>query len=133
MTQGFAWNGVVYVSAESMVVSTTQHEMLHTNDGSDFPSRVGGILSEGITELLTLQSLRQAGIRMPGATAYPLEVRIASLLAAKLGIDVIKRAYFEDVDVLVKAYLKKVPSTWEELLAATRTRDSGKVRTVLKM
>jgi hypothetical protein len=133
VTQGFAWNGVVYVSAESMVVPTTQHEMLHTNDGSDFPSRVGGILSEGITELLTLQSLRQAGIRMPGATAYPLEVRIASLLAAKLGIDVIKRAYFEDVDVLVKAYLKKVPSTWEELLAATRTRDSGKVRTVLKM
>ncbi len=132
-TQGFAWNGVVYVCAESMIVPTTQHEMLHTNAVSDFQGRVGGVLNEGISELLTLMSLRQASIRMPGATAYPLEVRIASLLAAKLGIDVIKRAYFEDVDVMVKAYLKKVPSTWEELLAATRTRDSAKVRSVLKM
>jgi hypothetical protein len=94
---------------------------------------VGGVLNEGISELLTLQSLRQAGIRMPGTTAYSLEVRIASLLAAKLGIDVIKRAYFEDVEVMVKAYLKKVPSTWEELVAAARTRDGGKVRSVLKM
>ncbi len=132
-TQGFAWNGVVYVSAESMIVPTTQHEMLHTNAVSGFQAKVGGVLNEGISELLTLQSLRQAGLRMPGTTTYALEVRIASLLAAKLGIDVIKRAYFEDADVMVKAYLKKVPSTWEELVAAARTRDSGKVRTVLKM
>jgi len=132
-TQGFAWNGVVYVSAESMIVPTTQHEMLHTNAASGFQARVGGVLNEGISELLTLQSLRQVGIRMPGATAYPLEVRIASLLAAKLGIDVIKRAYFEGVEVMVQAYLKKVPSTWDELVAATRTRDSAKVRNALKM
>jgi hypothetical protein len=132
-TQGFVWNGVVYVSAESMVVPATQHEMLHTNADSDFRSKAGGVLNEGISELLTIQSLRQVGIRMPGTTAYPLEVRIASLLAEKLGMDVIKRAYFEDADVMVKAYLKKVPAAWEELVAATRTRDSGKVRTVLKM
>lgn len=132
-TQGFVWDGVVYVCAESMIVPTTQHEMLHTNAASGFQAKVGGVLNEGISELLTLQSLRQVGIRMPGATTYPLEVRIASLLAAKLGIDVIKRAYFEDVDVLVKAYLTKVPSPWEELVAATRTRDSAKVRGVLKM
>ncbi|MEO6062708.1 MAG: DUF4157 domain-containing protein [Thermoflexales bacterium] len=133
VTQGFAWDGVVYVSAESMVVPVTQHEMLHTNAASGFQGKVGGILNEGISEMLTLMSLRQAGIRMPGTTAYPLEVRIASLVAGKLGIDVIKRAYFEDAEVMVKAYLKKVPSTWEELVAATRTRDSAKVRNVLKM
>ncbi|KAA3653962.1 MAG: DUF4157 domain-containing protein, partial [Chloroflexi bacterium] len=131
-TEGFAWKGVVYVNGETTLVTATAHEILHNNTESNFRDKVGETFNEGVTETLAQNALKAAGITVPSVTAYPVQVSLTKLLIDLVGIDVVEKAYFDDVQELVTAYLNKGSGTWGELFNAAETLDTDGVKNAVK-
>jgi hypothetical protein len=132
LTQGFAWKGVVYVNGKTTLVTATAHEILHNNTEPKFRAAVGETFNEGVTETLARQALTDAGITVPAKTAYPTQVALTKLLIDLVGIDVVKNAYFTDVQGLLDAYKLKAGSTWAALKQAAEALDTEKVKEALK-
>lgn len=131
-TEGFAWKGVVYVNGKTTLVTATAHEILHNNTEPNFRGKVGETFNEGVTETLARQALKDAGIKVPKETAYPAQVKLTKLLIKRVGLDVVKKGYFEDVQKLVNEFLSKASGTWAQLVTAAEALDTDKVKEALK-
>lgn len=132
VTQGFASNGVVYVNGATSLVTTTAHEILHNNTEPKFRARAGETFNEGVTETLARKALTDAGIPVPATTAYPTQVEITKKLTDVVGLEVVEKAYFGDVEGLVTAYEKATSKTWADLKAAAEGLDKTKVDEAMK-
>lgn len=126
-TEGFAWGGVVYVNGKTTLVTATAHEILHNNTGAAFRGKVGETFNEGVTETLARKALKDAGISVPGTTAYPTEVEYTKLLTDFVGFDVVEKAYFGTVQDLVDKFLLKGTGTWENLVSNADKLDKDEV------
>ena len=131
-TEGFAWEGVVYVNGETTLVTATAHEILHNNAEPKFRAKVGETFNEGVTETLARRALSQAGVKVPSVTAYPEQIKLTKLLIDRVGIDVVEKAYFGNVQDLVDAYTGKCSGTWAELVLAAEALDTDNVKVALK-
>lgn len=131
-TQGFAWEGVVYVNGETTLVTATAHEILHNNADPNFRGRVGESLNEGVTETLARQAIKDAGITVPHITAYKNEVKLTKLLVDFVGMDVVKKAYLKDAKLLTKAYEKKSGASWGDVVTAANKLDAEALKKALK-
>ena len=127
LTQGFAWKGVVYVNGKTTLVTATAHEILHNNTTGKFRAAVGETFNEGATEYFARKALKSSGVAVPDVTAYPTQVKMTTDLVALVGEDTLMKAYFEDPDVLVKAFEAKGSKTFAELRAAAEALDATKV------
>jgi hypothetical protein len=138
---GFAFEGTVYVNAQSDLVTTTAHEMLHLNAAKGFRETVGTVLNEGATERLAAQALKDAGINVDATllksgyfTNMQMMGQIAELLGGGQGgpgDQLLYEAYFNSPTSLVKAYekkKKKKKSTWKQLVAAAQKLDLDTVK-----
>ena len=132
LTEGFAWKGVVYVNGATTLVTATAHEILHNNAEPNFRAKVGETFNEGVTETLARKALSEVGVKVPGVTAYPEQVKLTKLLIDLVGIDVVEKAYFENVQELVRMYNRKGRSTWSKLVQAAEALDTDKVTNALK-
>ena len=132
LTEGFAWKGVVYVNGATTLVTATAHEILHNNTEPKFRDVVGETFNEGVTETLARKALRETGVKVPSVTAYPLQVELTKLLIDLVGIDVVEKAYFQDVQELVRMYNRKGSSTWAKVKQAAEALDTDKVKIALK-
>ena len=92
---------------------------------------MGETFNEGVTETLARTALTDAGIPVPGTTAYPTEVALTKKLIDFVGLDVVEKAYFEDVQGLVDAYTSKASGTWADLVTAATELDATKVDAAL--
>lgn len=131
-TEGFAWKGTVYVNGQTTLVTATAHEILHNNAGAQFRGSAGETFNEGVTETLARKALKDAGVKVPSVTAYPDQVKLTEKLIDFVGFDVVKGAYFGNVQTLIDAYEAKGAKTWIELVAAAEALDTAKVRKALK-
>src|SRR5262249_22502126 len=129
--EGFAWKGVVYVNGKTTLVTATAHEMLHVNTHADFRGKVGETINEGSTEYFARKALTNAGITVPGTTAYPTQVKIVTDLVALVGEDCLQKAYFSDPNTLVTSYEAKGSKTFAELKTAAEALDLTKVADAL--
>jgi hypothetical protein len=132
LTEGFAWKGVVYVNGETTLVTATAHEILHNNTEPKFRAKVGETFNEGVTETLARKALKDAGVKVPSVTAYPTQVALTKLLIDLVGLDVVIKAYFQDVQELVNAFTGKAKGTWDQLVQAAEALDKDKVKKALK-
>ena len=130
-TEGFAWEGVVYVNGKTTLVTATAHEILHNNTEPNFRAKVGETFNEGVTETLARKALTDAGITVPAVTAYPDQVKLTKLLVDFVGLDVVQNAYFKDVSGLVTAFTSKGTGTWENLVAKAEALDTTEVTKAL--
>ena len=130
-TEGFAWEGVVYVNGQTTLVTATTHEILHNNTEPKFRAKVGETFNEGVTETLARKALADAGITVPAVTAYPDQVKLTKLLVDFVGIDVVQKAYFKDVEELVTAFTNKGTGTWSNLVAKAEALDTAEVTKAL--
>lgn len=130
-TEGFAWKGVVYVNGKTTIVTATAHEILHNNTEPKFRGKAGETFNEGVTETLARASLKDGGISVPGTTAYPTQVALTKKLIDFVGLDVVKKAYFDDVQKLVDKFLSKGTGTWANLVSAAEALDATKVDAAL--
>jgi hypothetical protein len=133
-TQGFADQdkGIVYVNGATTLVTTTVHEILHNNTEPKFRNKAGETFNEGVTETLARKSLTDAGITVPAVTAYPTQVGIAQKLIDTVGLEVVEKAYFGDVEGVVKAYETATSKTWDALKTAAEALDKDKVDEAMK-
>ena len=131
-TEGFAWKGVVYVNGATTLVTATAHEILHNNAVSNFRSTVGETFNEGVTETLARKALTDAGVKVPSVTAYSAQVNLTKMLVDLVGIDVVEKGYFENVQELVRMYNRKGSSTWKKAVEAAEALDTEKLKIALK-
>jgi hypothetical protein len=131
--EGFAWGGVVYVNAETPLVTATAHEMLHNNTAAGFRAAVGEAINEGCTEFLAKRALYDAGVNTPAeATAYPTQVDIVNRLVSFVGVDKVISAYFGGANTFISAYetARNLTGSWGALKTAA---DSLNVATVASL
>jgi len=131
-TQGFASQGVVYVNGATTLVTATAHEILHNNTEPKFRAKAGETFNEGVTETLARKALTDAGITVPAVTAYPKQIEITQKLIDVVGLDVVGKAYFGDVEGVVKAYETATSKTWADLVKAAEALDKDKVDEAVK-
>ncbi|MEO9254103.1 MAG: hypothetical protein ABI305_01065 [Tepidiformaceae bacterium] len=127
-TEGFEFNGIVYVNGKTTLVTATAHEILHSNTASDFRAAVGETFNEGVTETLARKSLTAAGITVPSVTAYPDQIKITDKLKALVTEEVLRTAYFGGSASLIAKYEElKGPGTWATLKGHAEALDEVKV------
>ncbi len=130
-TEGFAWNGVVYVNGATTLVTATAHEMLHNNTSSNFRKKMGETFNEGVTEYLARKALVAAGIPVPGVTAYPEQVAIVQDLIALVGEDAVMKAYFSGADSLIRAIGSKANGKWKAIRVAAEGLQADTIKLLL--
>jgi hypothetical protein len=127
-TEGFAWEGTVYVNGKTTLVTATAHEILHTNTAADFREAVGETFNEGVTETLARKSLTTAGITVPAVTAYPDQIVITDALKALVSEATLITAYFGGSATLIAKYEElKGAGTWATLKAHAEALDATAV------
>jgi hypothetical protein len=128
LTEGFAWEGTVYVNGKTTLVTATAHEILHTNTAPDFRHAVGETFNEGITETLARKSLTTAGITVPSVTAYPDQIKITDKLKGLVTEETLIAAYFGGSASLIAKYEElKGAGTWATLKAHAEALDETAV------
>jgi hypothetical protein len=130
-TEGFAFNGIVYVNGATTLVTATAHEVLHNNTASNFRKKMGETFNEGVTEYLARKALTAAGITVPGVTAYPDQVAIVRDLVALVGEDAVMRAYFGGADSLIRTIRREATGKWTQIRAAAEALQADTIKTLL--
>jgi hypothetical protein len=132
--EGFAWLDIVYVNADTPLVTATAHEMLHNNTGAGFRSAMGESVNEGCTEYLAKKALNAAGVATPaGSSAYPDQVEIVTRLIAFTNEASMIAAYFNGPDGLVLAYetARNERGSWPAFKTAADSLDLTQVAPLL--
>ena len=132
--EGFAWEGIVYVNADTPLVTATAHEMLHNNTAAGFRAAVGEAVNEGCTEYLAKKALTAAGVATPvGATAYPTQVDIVTRLISFTNEASLIASYFNGPEGLRLAYetARNEPNSWPAFKTAADSLDLTAVAPLL--
>ncbi|MEO8541433.1 MAG: hypothetical protein ABI577_16945 [bacterium] len=132
LTEGFAWQGVVYVNGQTTLVTATAHEILHNNAQGTFRDKMGETFNEGFTELLARKALSMAGVTVPSVTAYPDQVKFTLRLQNLVGQPIMADAYFGNPDtVIAKVNELKGAGTFDTLKTHAEALDEAKFNAVL--
>lgn len=132
-TEGFAWQGVVYVNGATTLVTATAHEILHNNAKDTFRGAVGETFNEGMTEFLARKALKASGVKVPATTAYPDQVKLTEKLIDLMGEKTCTDAYFNGADDLIKKFEDlKGKDSWAALKALAEALDMDGTTKALK-
>ncbi|MFO0747350.1 MAG: hypothetical protein U1F43_17035 [Myxococcota bacterium] len=119
---GFAYGGVNYINQDRADVTTTPHEMLHSNTAPDFINVVGNPFTEGTTEYLEQYALRVGKVPSSAMSHYPEERKVVdAFLASGRSESDLFTAYLKGgAATLVKAHVDaSCTKTWEQVKAST--------------
>lgn len=131
-TEGFAWQGTVYVNGATTLVTATAHEILHNNTAPAYRGAVGETINEGTTEIFARRALKSAGVKVPSVTAYPDQVRMTEKLEKLVGGATLVNAYFGGPDTLVSKFEElKGAGTWANLKLQAEALDEKKFKKAL--
>lgn len=131
-TEGFAWEGIVYVNGKTTLVTATAHEMLHLNTAANYRGTMGETFNEGSTEYLARKAIVAAGIAVPAVTAYPVQIEITKALIALVGEDALISAYFGGAATLKDLVRTKATGTWDQIRAAAEALEVDNAKNYLK-
>ncbi len=120
----------IYINKATATVATTPHELLHANSSLEFATAVGIAINEGLTELLTLEALAAAGLRV-AAGAYPQERALVTELLRTTGRDRMLRAYFSGGPSLSEVIDAVGADTFKAVKAATVRGDFARAIALL--
>jgi len=131
-TEGFAWEGTVYVNGKTTLITATAHEMLHLNAAANYRGIMGETFNEGSTEFLARKAIAAAGISVPAVTAYPVQIEITMALIALVGEDALTVAYFGGGATLKDLVRTKAKGTWDQIRAAAEALEVDNAKNYLK-
>jgi hypothetical protein len=131
-TEGFAWEGIVYVNGKTTLVTATAHEMLHLNTAAGYRTAMGETFNEGSTEYLARKAIAAAGITVPAVTAYPTQITITQALIDLVGESALISAYFGGAGALTDLVKTKATGTWAQIRTAAEALQVDTAKNLLK-
>lgn len=131
-TEGFAWEGIVYVNGKTTLVTATAHEMLHLNTAAGYRAAMGETFNEGSTEYLARKAIAAAGITVPAVTAYPTQIVITKALIDLVGESALISAYFGGAGALTDLVKTKAKGTWAQIRTAAEALQVDTAKDLLK-